>query len=891
MSEIKEKLDYDKIETRMHHEGGTMKDVILYKIVLASLLHDIGKVYQRAEDNLQDEFVKQNQDLYQPYEKTKGYYTHKHVLYTAKFIEDNLSYIPDLFLQDENPAYSLINLAASHHKPQSPWQAIITKADKLSSGYERRTFEKKENTTQDEKTSDIPLLSLFEDVSLCGQWKTKLSDYKYAYEISLLKPESIFPKEQRSGFAESEANKRAYKAIIQSFEEGFKNLSFLKERPDLWLESLSSLMLEHFLFIPSATVTYTAQGFERIPSDISLFDHSYFTASLAATLYLYHKETNTLSHTSYIEESDDEPKFLFIEGNFYGIQKFIFSSGGETRKWAAKLLRGRSFVVSLYTELVADYLLSELNLPFVSLLSSAAGKFLILCPNLDRIKQRLVEIEQEINDWLYDYYYGETSIGIVFLESKPNELIDKKGYQELMKNLSRRSEEKKYQKFDLRRYGGVMKEYFERFSGTDVCKLCGKRPAEKTLRIEEEGESIPTCKVCDDHRKIGEALVKNRYLLILKRGTVKSLTQIPILERFSLNFVNSVKDIKLSDNNILHVWDIGLTYDLEKSRNYFPRKFINAYVPHDETTGEIYTLEELSERSLTKKNGEIYGISALGVLKSDVDRLGEIFAHGLPEEKRTFSRYLTLSRMLNLFFSYYLPYLCKEKFPDIYNVFCGGDDLFVIGPWQQCLDFAVEINNSFKKYVCENSSFTLSAGYILTKPNIPVTELAERSENALSLAKNLGRNRIYIFKTDITWEVIPNLNELKALLKSYYEEGIITKSYLYKLNEITEMVSRAKKIMKIQSEKKYKDEELKQFFSITKDLLWHSYLYYFTVRNFKMKKGYKELEDFIVKLVEAFDKHGEAVRLPLWQILYSIRRYGYEQTTSETKSTKPTKTK
>jgi CRISPR-associated protein Csm1 len=52
-----------------------------------------------------------------------------------------------------------------------------------------------------------------------------------------------------------------------------------------------------------------------------------------------------------------ERKFLLVQGDFFGIQNFLFAAGAETRKQAAKLLRGRSFQVSLFTEMAALRLL------------------------------------------------------------------------------------------------------------------------------------------------------------------------------------------------------------------------------------------------------------------------------------------------------------------------------------------------------------------------------------------------------------------------------------------------------------------------------------------------------------------------------------------------------
>ncbi|QER42717.1 type III-A CRISPR-associated protein Cas10/Csm1 [Thermodesulfobacterium sp. TA1] len=857
-----------------------MKDPILYKTILAALLHDLGKVYQRTGEKLPAEFLEKNRDLYQP--SYSGYYTHNHVLYTAKFIEDLKEFIPNYFLQKENADYSLINLAAKHHKPESIWQLIISEADQLSSGYERRRFIEETNPEKGETSADVPLLSLFEDVSLDNKWKEgKLENYKFAYNLDKLKPESIFPTDRIGKMV----SKEKYKNIWENFIQKFKQLSSQKGRPELWLESLNTLMLEYFLFVPSATVGISSTNkFEKIPTDISLYDHAYFTASLASTLYLYHTKTNTLSE-SHVQNRKEE-KFLFIEGNFYGIQKFIFASGGETRKWAAKILRGRSFMVSLYTELVADYLLRELGLPFVNLLFSAAGKFLLLVPNIEEIKTKLKELELKINDWFYDHYFGEASIGLVYTEAKPEELLYENGYNNLMKRLGRKSEEKKYQKFDLLRYGGVIKNYFEKFSGAGVCKICDKRPAEiqeKFIKDEQE-EIIHVCRLCNDHKKLGESLVKKKYILVFTEKNKNMLNSIPIFNKYWITFEDNPDVIRglLSEKGLIHIWDLSLPKDKkENNKDIFAKKFINAYVPYDEESKEILTLEELAKKSLTKgDDNKIYGIEALGVIKADVDNLGTIFYRGLPESKRTFSRYLTLSRMLNLFFAYYLPYLCQTQYKLIYNVFSGGDDLFFIGPWKECYAFALKVNELFKKYVCNNSAFTISAGYVLTKPNLPIIELAEKTENALSQAKKDGKNRLNIFRKSISWEDIPELENLKDYLISLCsnQKEILSRSYLYKLNQILEMVEEAKRMISMADKNTNSKIDLKEL----ENLLWPSLFYYFTVRNFDKKRLLKKeeraqkMEDFIIKIKNALEKHGEAFRLPLWQILYSTRRAGYD---------------
>jgi HD superfamily phosphodiesterase len=59
-----------------------MKDVDL--IALAGLLHDIGKFGQRGKLE-KDEG---NLDLYCPFRKNGGYFTHQHALFTVQIIDD-----------------------------------------------------------------------------------------------------------------------------------------------------------------------------------------------------------------------------------------------------------------------------------------------------------------------------------------------------------------------------------------------------------------------------------------------------------------------------------------------------------------------------------------------------------------------------------------------------------------------------------------------------------------------------------------------------------------------------------------------------------------------------------------------------------------------------------
>ena len=113
--------------------------------------------------------------------------------------------------------------------------------------------------------------------------------------------------------------------------------------------------------------------------DVSLYDHCRTTAAFASALYGYHLQNNSIDKKAIID--NNEEKFLLVTGDFYGIQDFIFSTGGETKKFRSKILRGRSFGVSVMAELAADMLCRKLNLTSFSVVFAAAGKFTLLAPN------------------------------------------------------------------------------------------------------------------------------------------------------------------------------------------------------------------------------------------------------------------------------------------------------------------------------------------------------------------------------------------------------------------------------------------------------------------------------------------------------------------------------
>lgn len=866
-----------------------MIDETIYKIALAGFLHDIGKFAERADFPLNPKNIETDQSLFQPYFNHR--YTHKHALYTASVIEEFGKSLPESFQRIENYAEeSLLRLAALHHKPSTALQWIIAIADRVSSGFDRSVFEEQyNNEIQVKDYKKTRLLTIFEGLSSENKWKSdSLEDYQYRYPLKELSPNNIFPANS-ADVRQIDSNQAVhdYKQLFLNFQNALKSLSH-KENIPLWFEHFDSLFMIFTSHIPAATVGY-------VVPDVSLYDHCRTTSAIASALYLYHKESGTMTEQAIKDYNPN--KFLLISGNFYGIQDFIFTEGGSTGKASAKLLRGRSFYISLLSELAADMLCKELALPATSIILNAAGRFTILAYNTDRTKETVKTVEGRINDWLIRNFYGQASMGLSVVEASCNDFVNGK-FAELWQRLSKETVQKKCSKFDLSKHGGCVETYLDSFDNEiGICPFCAKRPADKSAKVRD----THACNICRDHVYIGENLVKEDRIAITTPDADLQREKLlePIFGQYQISFKVSGKLNQLSESgSLLKYWDIGISEKGEIAKD-ITAKFINGYVPkydNDDLHDDRYFAGKKSEKkkldmidqiradkdesipktfahiavkalNFTDNPNKFKGIEALGILKADVDNLGLLFACGMREERLTLSRLATMSRQMNNYFSIFLPYKLKidDRFKNIYTVFAGGDDLFLIGAWNKIIEFADFLNKSFKEYVCQNDKITISAGIALHKPNTPVLTLAETSEHALHASKSKGRNSITIFGETAKWSDFTDLEGIKKTIEDWLDSEMINNAMLFRLNEFIEMRRQEEEITKNGSAIYLEDMEC---------LKWRARLKYTIVRNIGKKLKGEDKEQAINTVMQTakwLETYGSSLKIPLWQVIYNRR--------------------
>jgi len=119
--------------------------------------------------------------------------------------------------------------------------------------------------------------------------------------------------------------------------------------------------------------------------------------------------------------------------------------------------------------------------------------------------------------------------------------------------------------------------------------------------------------------------------------------------------------------------------------------------------------------------------------------------------------------MLDFFFTNELMDFVNGK--NIYTVFAGGDDLFLIGHYKDIIRTYDWIVKRFRDYT-RNVDFHMSAAIRLFNASVPINLIAELAEEELEIAKNSGKDRVCIF------DVVYKNSEFEEMIErvKFYEE-------------------------------------------------------------------------------------------------------------------------
>lgn len=892
------------------------------RVALAALLHDLGKFAERAripgaQAKDGDGNIRQTIEAQLACPEWNGRSTHIHAAYTAIGMDLLEAHLPELVGEDMGPFApwreknaddSIINAAARHHRPDTFMQWIIASADRLASGFEREEFEVY-NQTPDEEEKKLNHYTtrqwtLFEGVHLNKREET----HECRYPLKPLSPEAIFPvpaKDCETG--DKSTAQASYLELWNQFQAGLKAIpASHRTNLPLWLDHFDSLWLAFTHAIPSATAGIAG----NVRPDVALYDHSRTTAALAVALWRFHadqehepaavKEQLRAQWDSKREGYDEsrhawiDEKFLLIQGDFTGIQDFIFA-GGESQRQVARLLRGRSFHVSLLSELAALKVLEALDLPPTSQVVNAAGKFLIVAPNTAEVVETLRAVQAELDAWFLAHTWGQSGINLAWLPARADDFRhgkDESPFRDLIKRLFEQLEAAKLTRFGLcgetpppANYRGFLDSFIH-----GECKIDGRSPAQ----LELDGAWVS--ELAWDQVMTGKWLASQDRLLVtrnriepLSEGQALNQLRLPIFG-YHILFTGAEEASgkfggEANSGNLARAWDFSLPESADAPLwNGYARRAINAFVPKFGETNaresdRYQGLEDLDDfephpqapKTLNHlarddrrldENGRWVGAEALITLKGDIDNLGLIFQQG--QERPTFARMAALSRQINAFFTVWLPWVCRQEFPNTYTVFAGGDDFFLIGPWHSTMKLARRMRDEFARYVAHNPDIHFSAGLSMTKPGLPIRHLGQLADESLDNAKMVpGKNAVTSFGFAIPWPQFEQLMVREESLGRLSEELKLSTGYLYGLLNLTDMAA---------------DQTRPE------NALWHSRFAYRTWRMLEAKeknKGNREeterkrrqwQQELALEIANSgIEKHGAAYKIALFTHLYQQR--------------------
>jgi len=460
-----------------------------------------------------------------------------------------------------------------------------------------------------------------------------------------------------------------------------------------------------------------------------------------------------------------------LVGDFSGIQRYVMGGLEGGHRGSARRIRARSFLLSQVNEVVSHHVAHAFGVPIGNIVLSTAGKFDILIPWDDSVEGRMDELRRELAEDFMERFQGDLYLA---LACQPMPLDFRDSFAASVQAVNRKLDLEK-----LARLGPVLRpeaRWRDDFSighdpgeGEELCEACLRQPGVT------RSNGVVWCDDCHAEYRLGQ-LLPNATSVAYYRGS----------DAPGFPLVLDYRVLPLAEGEVVpgKPYLVVQVNSSELGFSEFPElgTVVANHIPTE--NGQALDFDALADRA--------EGRALLGYLKADVDDLGLAFiAGGLESETgevAVFELHNNLSRLLELFFSSWLHRHLEEHHPNCYTVFAGGDDLFLIGPWNEVSELAFDLNDEFSRLSSHNPNLHLSAGLHYTKPHEPFARAAAAAETALHAAKSETgldtkdvRNQVAMFERVLGWDnAVAAYAEGNRLLE-WLEGGHLSSGTLWRL--------------------------------------------------------------------------------------------------------------
>lgn len=689
-------------------------------LIKGALLHDIGKVCYRAMKkrinhsklggDFLEQYLKSNEETERLLNCVR--YHHKDYLQKAKLDKNDLAY-------------------------------IVYEADNIASGMDRRENEGEEKGF-DLKLNLDSIFSVF--------YSDKKIQVANKYFLIYKDINKVFNYPRKDISLATNSN---YEALLNKIKSHF----ITKDINQISINQLLQIIEEGFSYVPSSTNRAEV-------CDISLYVHSKITSAVASCMKLYFDEQQIQDYKKYCFNSGskifrNEKIYLLISGDISGIQDFIYTIPS---KGALKTLRGRSLYIDLLLEEFIDEYLEQIGLSRANVLYSGGGHFYILAPNIEDTKKAIDKLQAKMNRWLMENIGINLYLAIGTAECSANNLMKSEAQGNLFATVNKKLKDDKTIRYskdeDFLEY--IFNVEKEKYTAKKECNICHNL-VDKLWEYNSDEEIA--CEFCLNLYKLGQDILTQDLVFVISEEKIDGGIKIFGKDKDLYMYAVNIKDIDMFKGKILRIYSKNnlLENDLAV------RLYLADYSAKNEND-EVMTFDDLAKSSCKTDKG----IKRLGVLRLDVDDLGIAFSSGFVSDKdkiednlryATLSRYADLSKDISMFFKVAINKICagdltgcvdfEEKAFNIFGIakapkrkvniiYAGGDDLFLVGAWDEVLEVAIDINRAFKQFT--NGKLTLSAGMAMFSPTYPISKMAEIVGLLVQMSKSKkDKNSIALF--------------------------------------------------------------------------------------------------------------------------------------------------
>ena len=489
-------------------------------------------------------------------------------------------------------------------------------------------------------------------------------------------------------------------------------------------------------------------------SHTALIDAARMTAAVAVAL-------------SQNQESGAEEKFHLVAGSLSGIQDFIYTISSDG---ALKSLRARSFYLELVAEEIVQQILTKFNLPRTNVIYAGGGNLFILTGEKEtQLKLTLESLQNGFNKWLEERFKGKIFLSLANSFCNKNH-VKSSLFGNCWKNVISELAKQKSQKFSHQITNGRLLDIKPSYQ---PCKVCHRDDVKaERLKSLHEGSDVLACPTCRKMFRLGRQLFKTKAILRSQRPKIPSaLDRVEILGQkyYLFERLPELQEIERNDKLIL-------VNDFDVNHYHYGNCNLLLLGNYSQQGEEGFMRAE----EMTEKARESGCISRVGYLRMDVDRLGQIFAKGLPNkedsphniDEYSLPRVASLSRQMSYFFKVYLNSLASDRANNLPKnaktlttesdknfsrrnlmfIYAGGDDLFISGTWNEVVEFAFDIYQSFRAYTGNHPDITISGGISIDDAKFPLYQSADSSGDAEGKAKANNRDSLGLFGEAFKWE-------------------------------------------------------------------------------------------------------------------------------------------